>query len=127
MQADGERACLNFPRKGGGRSGKAVFRVLNGQQLRPDSFSLVLKIICPLEVPPGQKVFGVTALGRGKAFSRKMQADGVQHRGHAGFKGVPVPVHQAHTLFVADHQGLGGVLHRQMLLDKACICDELHL
>ncbi len=30
MQADGERACLNFPRKGGGRSGKAVFRVLNG-------------------------------------------------------------------------------------------------
>ena len=56
-----------------------------------------------------------------------MQADGVQHRGHAGFKGVPVPVHQAHTLFVADHQGLGGVLHRQMLLGKACICDELHL
>lgn len=69
----------------------------------------------------------MTALGRGKAFRRKMQADGVQHRGHAGFKGVPVPVHQAHTLFVADHQGLGGVLHRQMLLGKACIGDELHL
>ena len=31
------------------------------------------------------------------------------------------------VLFVADHQGLGGVLHRQMLLGKACIGDELHL
>ena len=114
--------------------------------------SALMRRIEKLEIPTIAAVNGF-ALGGGNALAeRQPQAaaaltagagfiDHVERLGHAGDQlgrdaaaavrhgqrdGVP-GLRTEHQHRRTGRTGLGGVLHRQMLLGKACICDELHL
>ena len=61
------------------------------------------------------------------AVGGKVQAQGVQCRGTAGFKGLPIPGHQAAALLVLNHQRFGGVLPGQVGLGEAGVSKDLHI
>ena len=105
-QVDGCR--VSGGRDGGGQlPGGGGF----GAKLRFDFICKIIEVPHTLEVSPRQKVPGTAAVYGGIAVGGKVQAQGVQCRGTAGFKGLPIPGHQAAALLVLDHQRFGGVLH----------------
>ena len=121
-QVDGCR--VSGGRNGGGQlPGGGGF----GAKLRFDFICKIIEVPRTLEVSPRQKVPGTAAVYGGIAVGGKVQAQGVQCRGTAGFKGLPIPGHQAAALLVLDHQRFGGVLPGQVGLGEAGVSEDLHI